>query len=166
MRIDVDSLYMQPYSCIINQKSNIMKDSITKELLLEHPINKVWKAITQAEDISAWFLKTDFKAEKGFHYTFTSDGENGCTQITGEIKQADPYILEYTWIVADTNVETTVKWSLQETEGGTMLLLEHSGISNYVGDTAIQMFTSFDGGWDNCVTGLKKYLKETTVHAR
>ena len=141
-----------------------MKDSISKEQLLLHPIGKVWNAITKAEEISTWFIKADFKAQKGYQYTFTSDGENGCTTISGEIKQADPYTLEYTWIVAETKVETTVKWSLQETEEGTMLSLEHSGISNYGGDTAVQMFTSFNGGWDNCIAGLTGYLKET-VHA-
>jgi uncharacterized protein YndB with AHSA1/START domain len=140
-----------------------MKDSISKEQLLLHPIGKVWSAITQADKISTWFIKADFKAQKGYQYTFTSEGEN-CTQITGEIKQADPYTLEYTWIVAETNVETTVKWTLQETSEGTVLLLEHTGISNYGGETAVQMFTSFSGGWDNCITGLTEYLKET-VHA-
>ena len=141
-----------------------MKDSISKEQLLPHPIGKVWSAITKAEEISTWFIKADFKAQKGYQYTFTSDGENGCTQITGEIKQANPYVLEYSWIVADTKVETIVKWSLQETEEGTLLSLEHSGISNYDGDSALQMFTSFNGGWDNCITGLAGYLKET-IHA-
>ena len=116
-----------------------MKDSILKEQLLPHPIGKVWNAITNAEEISTWFIKADFKAEKGYQYTFTSDGENGCTQITGEIKQAEPYNLEYSWIVADTKVETIVKWSLQETKEGTLLSLEHSGISNYDGDSALQM---------------------------
>jgi len=140
-----------------------MKDQITKEQLLPHPINKVWNAITLGEEISTWFIKADFKAKKGYRYTFTSE-ENGCTQITGEVKQADPYTLVYTWIVSETNVETTVTWSLKEIEGGTQLYLEHSGISKYGGETAVQMFDSFSGGWTNCVNGLANYLKEQ-VHA-
>ncbi|MDU8885015.1 SRPBCC domain-containing protein [Yeosuana sp. MJ-SS3] len=137
-----------------------MKDAITKEALFNHPIDKVWNAITVAEEISTWFIKADFKAKKGYQYTFTASEENGCVPITGEVKQAHPYTLIYTWIVSDTNVETTVKWELESTENGTKLYLEHSGISNYAGETAVAMFKSFNGGWINCITELTTYLKE------
>ena len=142
-----------------------MKDSIVKEHLFNHPIRKVWDAISKAEEISTWFIQADFKATPGYKYTFTSPPENNCTQITGEVKSADPFILIYTWVVQDTNTETTVKWVLKEVDEGTQLYLEHSGISGYPGDTAVQMFNSFNGGWDNCVNGLSNYLTET-IHAK
>ena len=139
-----------------------MKDVIKKEVTFNHPINKVWDAISKAEEISTWFIKADFKAEKGYHYTFTSEpNEKGCTTISGVVKNADPYLLIYTWIVADTKVETTVSWNLEIVENGTKLTLEHSGISNYAGETAIAMFESFNGGWNNCISELTSYLKET-----
>lgn len=141
-----------------------MKDSIIKERTLNHPIEKVWSAISSAEKISTWFIQADFKAEKGYNYTFTAPEQSGCTKITGQVKQASPYTLQYTWIVADTEVETTVTWRLTKTSEGTLLFLEHSGISNYAGETAIAMFNSFNGGWDNCFSGLEGYLKEL-VHA-
>jgi len=138
-----------------------MKDVITKEIQLSHSIDKVWSAITKAEEISNWFIQADFKAEAGYQYTFTaSPNEKGCTVISGEVKQSNPYTLVYTWVVGDTNVETTVKWELEPTESGTKLYLEHSGISKYAGDTAVAMFESFNGGWDNCITGLTSYLKD------
>ncbi|MFD2725088.1 SRPBCC family protein [Hyunsoonleella rubra] len=138
-----------------------MKDVIKKEVLFNHAIEKVWDAISKAEEISTWFIQADFKAEKGYKYTFTAEpNEKGCTVISGEVKNANPYTLVYTWIVADTKVETTVKWELETVEQGTKLTLEHSGISNYAGETAIAMFESFNGGWDNCITGLTNYLKE------
>ncbi len=138
-----------------------MKDVIKKEALLDHSIDKVWNAITKAEEISTWFIRADFKAEKGYKYTFTSEpNEKGCTIISGEVKKSDPYTLIYTWIVADTKIETTVKWVLESTESGTKLSLEHSGISNYAGDTAVAMFESFNGGWNNCINELTEYLKE------
>lgn len=142
-----------------------MKDTIKKEALFNHSIDKVWNAISKAEEISTWFIKADFKAEKGYQYTFFSNPEDeGCTTIRGEVKSASPYTLIYTWVVANTNVETTVKWELEVTEQGTKLYLEHSGISNYQGDTAIKMFESFNGGWANCITELTGYLKNL-VHA-
>lgn len=129
--------------------------------MFNHSINKVWNAISKAEEISTWFIKADFKAEKGYKYTFTSEpNEKGCTVISGEVKNANPYILIYTWIVADTKIETTVKWELTSTHEGTKLYLEHSGISNYNGETAVAMFNSFNGGWDNCISELTNYLKQ------
>ncbi|WP_460217699.1 SRPBCC family protein [Psychroserpens sp. MEBiC05023] len=143
-----------------------MKDKISKEKVFNHPIDKVWDAITKAEEISAWFIQADFKAEKGYQYLFTSEpNEKGCTTISGIVKEANPYVLVYTWIVADTEIETTVTWKLESVSEGTKLYLEHSGISNYAGDTAVAMFESFNGGWDNCINELIAYLKQE-VNAR
>lgn len=133
-----------------------MKDIITKEHVFKHPIGEVWKAISEAEEISTWFIKADFKAEVGYKYTFTHDSSN----ITGEVLQAEPvHTLIYTWVVGGTDAITTVKWKLTETDNGTHLMLEHSGISNYPGETAVTMFDKFNGGWSNCITNLEKYLK-------
>ncbi|MBQ4819384.1 SRPBCC domain-containing protein [Aquimarina sp. MMG016] len=141
-----------------------MKDVITKEHVFKHSIDKVWNAITKQEEISTWFIPADFKAQPGYQYTFTAPKEQNCTQIKGEVKKADPYTLVYTWVVADTDTETTVTWELEETKEGTKLYLEHSGISNYPGETAVNMFNSFNGGWDNCISELSQYLT-LEVHA-
>jgi uncharacterized protein YndB with AHSA1/START domain len=142
-----------------------MKDSIVKEHVFEHAIDTVWKAISRAEEISAWFIQADFKAEKGYRYTFTASEEHNCTQITGRVLEADPYVLVYTWVVQDTDTETTVKWTLTPLNGSTKLLLEHSGISKYPGQSAIKMFDSFTAGWENCINELSIYLQKE-VHAR
>ncbi|MGM5469413.1 SRPBCC family protein [Flavobacteriaceae bacterium LMO-SS05] len=136
-----------------------MKDIIKKEQLFNHPIDAVWNAITKAEQISAWFIKADFKAEKGYNYTFTASEDKGCLTITGKVKQSNPYTLVYTWVVQNTNVETTVSWTLEPVGNNTKLILEHSGITNYAGDTAVAMFESFNGGWTNCMNELSNYLK-------
>lgn len=141
-----------------------MKDVITKEHVFDHAIDTVWNAISKAEEISAWFIKADFKAEKGYRYTFTASEEHNCTQITGVVKKADPYTLVYTWIVQDTNAETTVTWFLEPVKEGTRLRLEHSGISKYPDKSAVTMFNNFNAGWDNCITELTTYLKQA-VHA-
>lgn len=136
-----------------------MKDVIIKEKILNHPIDKVWNAITDAKEISTWFIEADFKAETGYQYTFNASGGE-CSPIKGEVKQANPYTLVYSWIVTEKPLETTVKWVLEEVEEGTKLYLEHSGISGYQGETAVEMFNSFNGGWDNCISGLTDYLKQ------
>lgn len=141
-----------------------MKDIIKREQIFNHSIDKVWNAISIGEEISTWFINADFKPEPGYKYTFTAGEEKGCTQITGVVKEANPYTLIYTWIVENTDVETTVKWTLEAVEGKTKLLLEHSGISNYKADTAVTMFGHFSAGWDNCVNLLTEYLTKE-MHA-
>ena len=141
-----------------------MNDIITKEEMINHSIEKVWSAITKAEEISTWFIQADFKAEVGMPYTFTASEDKGCITIKGEVKEASPYTLVYTWIVQDTDVETTVKWVLEADGENTKLYLEHSGIANYPGESAVQMFESFSGGWKRCVEGLQSYLNKE-VHA-
>ena len=140
-----------------------MKDIISKEQLFNHPIQKVWEAITDQDQISTWFIPAKFKAEKGYQYTFNGAGGE-CSPIQGEVLEATPYTLIYSWVVTENPMNTTVKWVLEEVDGGTKLYLEHSGISNYEGETAIEMFESFNGGWDNCLKGLTTYLKDL-VHA-
>lgn len=136
-----------------------MKDIIQKEHHFNHPINTVWDAITKAEEISAWFIQADFKAEVGYEYTFTHED----TTIKGKVLEANPVThLTYTWIVGDPNTITTVKWVLEEVEGGTKLFLEHSGISTYPSENmATAMFENFTNGWANCINQLDKFLNKT-----
>jgi len=149
-----------------------MKDLIKKEHQYQANITDVWNAITNANEISAWFIKADFKPEVGYNYTFTHEEQSAnseitCTVISGKVLEADPvHNLVYTWTVSGTNVETTVKWQLQENEKGTLVTLFHSGISNYETEEMItKMFTGFSNGWDGCIVNLEKYLTQE-LHAK
>lgn len=136
-----------------------MNDKIVKEHHFGHSIDKVWNAITKEEEISTWFIQADFKAEPGYKYTFKHEDEDHCTTINGEVLKANPVTeLVYTWVVEGTETITTVSWRLEARENGTFLILEHSGISQYPGETAVAMFNSFNGGWDACIADLDKHL--------
>ena len=141
-----------------------MNDLIRKERTFDQPIERVWNAITKAEEISEWFLLADFKAQKGYQYTLRSK-DNSCPPIVGEVLNADPYTLAYTWLEEGKPTSTLVTWTLASTEnGGTQLLLEHSGIANYKGENVVKMFELFSGGWDNCLNGLTNFFN-SEVHA-
>lgn len=136
-------------------------DKIEKEYQFNHPIRKVWEAISIGEKISTWFIKTDFEPTVGFNYSFKHEEGGECTTINGTVLKVNPINeLEYTWIVEGTDVVTTVSWRLSETENGTRLILVHSGISNYPEDAVSPMFNSFSGGWDKCADDLENYLSE------
>jgi uncharacterized protein YndB with AHSA1/START domain len=131
-----------------------MHDIIRLEHRYRHPISVVWEAISDEKAISEWFIKANFKAEVGYAYTFTHES----TVITGTVKSVEPpRRLVYTWIVGDPSVETTVSWALAEDGDGTLLVLEHSGISDY-GDSAPNFYRNFEGGWQHCASELERYL--------
>ncbi len=136
-----------------------MTDQLIKEKVFQHSIDRVWKAITQAEEISRWFIHADFKAEPGYAYTFTATEEHGGTQIKGKVIEANPYTLKYTWRVGDTPIETTVTWTLEkQDENKTKLTLVHAGIAQFPGESAMEMLGHFDKGWDACLSVLPNYL--------
>jgi uncharacterized protein YndB with AHSA1/START domain len=138
-----------------------MQDRIIKERQFAHPISQIWKAISEQSEISAWFIKADFKAEVGYQYTFTHED----TKITGEVLRVDPvYDLVYTWQVSGTETETTVHWHLTEQGGKTLLRIEHSGIAKYPGELATKFFENFSAGWENCLKELGQHLS-TQVYA-
>ena len=136
-----------------------MKDALTKEKTFAHSIDKVWKAISEGEEISKWFIQADFKPEVGYQYTFTASEEHGCTVVKGRVLEASPYVLKYSWMVGDVPIETIVTWSLEEVEGSTKLTLIHSDIDNYEGETAPEMMGHFDKGWEACISGLIQYFE-------
>lgn len=135
-----------------------MKDILVKEVVFNHPIDKVWKAITNGSEISKWFIHADFKAEVGYQYTLTATEEHGSTQISGKVLEASPYTLKYTWKVGEAPVDTIVLWQLEAHADGTKLTLEHSGISKIGGEAAIEAFNHFSMGWDTCLSVLPNYL--------
>ncbi|MEQ9402906.1 MAG: SRPBCC domain-containing protein [Cyclobacteriaceae bacterium] len=136
-----------------------MKDVISKEKVFTQSIDRVWRAISEADEISAWFIQADFKPEVGYNYTFTASEEHGGTIVKGRVLEAAPYTLKYTWMVGDSNVETLVVWTLEEDNGATRLKLEHSGILNYEGEAATEMLGHFNKGWDACILGLEQFFK-------
>jgi len=124
----------------------------------KYPIGAVWSAISEAAEISEWFIRADFKAEVGYQYTFTHES----TTIRGTVLESrPPTILVYTWVLA--GVSTTVHWSLEETSEGTLLTLVHDGIEAY-GDSAASWFTNFQHGWTSCADELEKYLSKVAVN--
>jgi uncharacterized protein YndB with AHSA1/START domain len=134
-----------------------MKETrIDLERTYAHPIDAVWSAISEASEISKWFIDADFKPEVGYSYTFTHED----TQIVGEVLAVDPPTeLVYTWCVKGTGIVTTVRWALTSTGAGTEVKLEHTGFDEY-GESAIGLFTSFQKGWASCADELEKHLAE------
>ncbi len=135
-----------------------ISDRIEKRQWFDHPIEKVWGAITETEKISQWLAPTNFKAQVGQEYALTSEDED-CDLIKGKIIEAEPYTLIYSWInQSSPDVETLVTWKLEQKENGTEVTMIHSGISKYDNQTVSKMAESYTAGWAHCFTGIENLL--------
>ena len=135
-----------------------MNDTIEKTRWFAHPIDKVWNAITQTEQVSQWLVPTDFKAVAGSNYVLRSTKDD-CNVVTGKVVEATPYKLVYTWINEKSkDVVTTVSWNLVEENEGTTLTMIHSGISGYDANTAPEMIEDYTNGWNRCFNNLGEIL--------
>lgn len=136
----------------------LVKDTIEKTQWYAHSIDTVWNAITETEQVSQWLVPTDFKAEVGASYTLKNPKDD-CDMVRGEVLEASPYTLVYSWINETCKeVVTLITWNLVEENNGTTLNMVHSGISQYDNDTAPDMIESYTGGWERCFNNLGEIL--------
>ncbi len=135
-----------------------MIESVQLEIVLEevyaHPIEKVWSALTNAEDLAIWLMPSDFEPSVG--KAFTLHG----TPMPGWRGWADCEVLElhpphrmvWSWIAADDGLKTVVTFELEALGAGTRLTLRHEGESDATIAALLQ------GGWPGLLAGLAQLL--------
>ncbi len=130
------------------------------ERLLSHPPDRVWRAITEDADLSAWFparIVGAREAGAALRFIFppkpgqvpADTPEEGLT-MTGEMLVFDPpRVLEYLW---DADV---LRWELEPHPRGTLLTFTHTFDDKGRGarDAA---------GWDICFASLEAVLEGRT----
>jgi uncharacterized protein YndB with AHSA1/START domain len=125
----------------------------------------VWQYLTVSELISEWLMPNTFKAELGATFQFKTkplprfgfDGNVYCKVI--ELDR--PRKLAYTWVGGmpgkDPMLDSVVTWTLESTEQGTLLHLEHAGfrgIKNLFG------FMAMNSGWKKIGKRVQQLINE------
>jgi uncharacterized protein YndB with AHSA1/START domain len=132
-----------------------MKRDLTFEAFYPHSPERVWRAISDANELSRWLMTTDFKPVVGERYTMKakpSPGFDGV--ITGEILEANPpNRLVYSWNGGPLK-NTLVSWTLTPRGTGTQVKLEHKG---FRGPAALAVSVVLGMGWKSL---LRKTLLE------
>lgn len=110
----------------------VKTQSIALQYEFPQPPEKVWRALTEPEMLSAWLMATEGRPLPGQAFTFRSeptpwwDGIVRCEVLESE----PPRRLRYSWRSGPESspLDTVVTWTLTPTpSGGTRLALEHSG---------------------------------------
>lgn len=124
---------------------------------LQHPLEKVWRALTQGPLIQEWMMDNDFQPVVGHKFSFRSTpvpGWNGV--IESEVLDIEPNRkLSYSW--SSMGLASIVVWTLAATSSGTLVRMEQSGFRTdqdaaYKG--ANYGWQKFIGGLDRVVAGL------------
>lgn len=144
-----------------------MTTAITHEFSLPYPPERVWRALTDQDELARWLMPNDFAPVLGHHFTFRTnpmpalgfDGICHCEVTTLE----PPHLLAYTWIGGA--LDTLVTFRLEPEGDGTRLFFEHSGF-DLADQRQAGSYRGLGGGWKSLDQGLRRVIEEEGALAR
>ena len=111
--------------------------TIRKERFYPHPPEDVWAAISDAHALAEWLEPNNHKPVVGHKFEFRCDpGLCGAGITKCEVLEADPpRKLVWSWVhhpkpPAPACEPMRIAWTLEPKDGGTLLILEHTGAEN------------------------------------
>ncbi len=141
-----------------------MKTNITHEFFFTQPPEAVWEYLTKPELIEQWLMKNDFELMVGHSFQFRSspapaigfDGNVYCRVL--EIVPMKK--LAYSWKCGPGDgrftIDSLVEWKLNPKDGGTELLLVHSGFRETDNFSIIEAMRE---GWRKNIIKISEKLK-------
>ena len=139
------------------------------ERVYNAPASRIWKALTDKNEMEKWYFKlSDFKAERGFEFTFPGEGRKGekyihhckVTDVIAEKK------LSYSWAYEGYPGNSEVTFELFPEGDKTRLRLTHAGLETFPQDNSDFARESFTEGWTYITgTSLKEYLEKAEVRS-
>ena len=126
---------------------------------------KVWKALTEKEQMKQWYFNLDdFKAERGFEFSFPGQGQKGENYIhhCKILEVVEMKKLSYSWTYEGYQGYSVVTFELFPQGNDTKLRLTHTGLESFPANNADFAKSSFLGGWTELVTKLLKAFVEKT----
>lgn len=140
----------------------MVPDSIERELILKHPVEKVWAALTTAEGLAGWFGSTaEIDLRPGgrvFLRWEEQDMDAEATVVTVE----PPHRFAFRWPINGLPKEdprrTLVEFTLAEIEEGTRLSLVETGFAQLEGEAHQKAHGGNNEGWTAELADLVAYL--------
>jgi uncharacterized protein YndB with AHSA1/START domain len=138
-------------------------DSIERELILPAPPARVWTALTQPEQLSAWFgtAATITELRPGGEVIFSWDGSTGPRGTSrGVIDTVEPPTrLAFRWQSSAAHVPMTrVEFTLEPHPDGTRLRLIESGFASLPPELRERAHGDHAEGWQRELGELAEYL--------
>jgi uncharacterized protein YndB with AHSA1/START domain len=135
-----------------------MENHIERQIDIQTPVSRVWRALTDHREFGAWFgvrLDTPFVAGESCEGTITSPGYEHL-KLTLVVTAIEPEsYFAYTWhpyaVDPDkdysTESPTLVEFRLAPAGSGTLLTVRESGFDRLPANRQEEAFRMNDGGW-------------------
>lgn len=137
-------------------------DSIERELILPVSPARVWNALTQPDQLSAWFgTQATIDLRPGGEVVFTWDSSTGQVgTIRGVVEAVEPpHRFAFRWQLSPDTVQMTqVEFTLEPHPEGTRLRLVESGFASLPPDLRGGCHASNTDGWQRELGELAQYL--------
>lgn len=144
-------------------------DRIEKRVTLRVPRSRVWRALTKAEEFSAWFgvkLEGAFMEGAAVRGRLTFKGyEHVMLEVFIEKIQPER-LFSYRWhpYAVDAKMDysaeptTLVEFHLDDAEGGTELIIIESGFDRIPASRRAEAFRMNDAGWTGQIKSFEQYV--------
>ncbi|MFI5220120.1 MAG: SRPBCC domain-containing protein [Bacteroidia bacterium] len=134
------------------------------------PIAKVWKAITDRDEMKQWYFDiAEFKPEAGFEFQFPGEGHQ-CQKYLHLCKITEVVMhkkLTYSWRYDGYEGNSFVTFELFEEGNQTRLKLTHAGLETFPANNPDFAKESFAEGWTHIIgTSLKDFVEKATVSSQ
>lgn len=140
------------------------KDAFTIETTYQSPLQFVWKAITDKDEMKLWYFDLpEFKPEVGTEFRFMGGpAEDRQYQHICQVTEVIPgQKIAYSWRYDGFEGHTLVTFELFEDSGQTCLKLTHDGLETFPSDNPDFARENFAEGWTWIIgTSLKEYLQK------
>lgn len=149
---------------------NASTDKIERNILLQAPRERVWRALCDPREFGSWFgvafEDATFAAGQRVEGRVTYPGyEHVVFEIWIE-RMEPPRLFAWRWHphAVDAGVDysqeptTLVEFELKEAEGGTLLSIVESGFDRIPVERRLHAFRMNSGGWDQQMTNIEKHV--------
>jgi len=144
-----------------------MKTNLGEAVVIERtfnaPIAKVWRAITDVDQMRAWYFDLkEFKPEVGFEFEFSVEHEGMTHHHLCRVTEVVPQKkIAYTWRYKGEAGDSLVTLELFAEDDNTRVKLTHTGIETFP-KTPAYARKNFESGWTAIIgTELKQFVEQS-----
>ena len=150
-----------------------MNDRIEKRIELKAPVSRVWRALTDYREFGEWFrVKLDgpFVPGEVSHGHITWPGYEH-VKWEAVVQAMEPErLFSYTWhpysvdpkIDYSKETPTLVEFILEQTAGGTLLVVTESGFDKIPSERRDEAFRRNEGGWEQQMKNIESHVLPTS----
>ncbi len=142
-------------------------EPVIKEVLLNAPASKAWKAITDKDDMKQWYFDfAEFKPEVGFEFQFLG-GKDANNQYLHLCKITDVIVgkkLSYSWRYDGYPGNSIVTFELFAEGDKTRLILTHKDLESFGTDNPDFAKENFVEGWTHLIgISIKDFVEKVSI---